>query len=84
MNTDDRFIQDMADMVIEALEAPVLSLTEATQNLDVMDDQGDTAAATTSMNAYIVKGGKQATARAESTPAVRLGDGEFRFHMYDA
>ena len=29
LNTDDRFIEDMADLVCEALEAPAVTLSEA-------------------------------------------------------
>ena len=38
VNTDNRFITDMADLVMEALESPVLSLAESTQNLDILED----------------------------------------------
>ena len=38
VNTDSRFITDMADLVVEALESPVLSLAESTQNLDILED----------------------------------------------
>ena len=37
LNTDERFIADMADMVIEALESPALSVSEAaSQNAEFL------------------------------------------------
>ena len=39
VNTDGRFIADMAALVAEALASPVLSLAEATQSLDLLDDE---------------------------------------------
>jgi ferrochelatase len=38
VNTDARFINDMADLVVESLQAPMLSLSEAMQTMDLMED----------------------------------------------
>lgn len=38
VNTDARFIDDMADLVVESLQSPMLSLSEAMQTMDLMDD----------------------------------------------
>lgn len=38
VNTDARFIDDMAELVVESLQSPVLSLSEAMQTMDLMED----------------------------------------------
>merc|ERR1719329_233679 len=41
LNTEEEFIEDMADMVIEALDAPALSVSEAAmRNSDVIESYG--------------------------------------------
>ena len=41
LNTDPTFIEDMADMVVEALESPAVSVSEAaSQNLEMMEQMG--------------------------------------------
>jgi len=44
LNTDELFIEDMADLVVEALENPALSVSEATSgHSDFIDSQGQSS-----------------------------------------